>query len=133
MSTPTTTTPLDGEDLINYDDVTARLAYLESHDCHRADWCADYECATCDDASGNELADLRDLEEAMRPANEASGRASAIRDSYLETYVREEADGITGIGETFLDSYVRWDDLAADRAAEMEEVAFRGTAYYITT
>ena len=36
MSTPTTT-PLDGEDLINYDDVTARIAYLESRDCHQPD------------------------------------------------------------------------------------------------
>ena len=69
----------------------------------------------------------------MRPANEASDRATAIRDDYLETFVREEADDITGIGESYLDAYVNWGKLTADRAAEMEEITFGSTAYYITT
>lgn len=136
----TATEPLDGEDLINYTDVTARIGYLEAHNCripNRADddypCVFGYECATCDQATGNELEDLRTLESGMAPLNEASGRASAIRDSYLETFIRDEADDIAGIGESYLNEYVRWDELTADRAAEMEEITFRGTAYYITS
>ena len=138
MNSTTATEPLDGEDLINYSDVTARIAYLESRDCHQPDReeypCAGwYDCPTCDEASERELTSLRDLEEAMRPANEASDRATAIRDDYLETFVRNEADDLVGDGLNFLESYVKWDELTADRAAEMKEITFGSTTYYITT
>lgn len=134
----TATEPLDGEDLINYTDVTARIAYLEAHDCHDpvpdAEGCASVDaCPSCYGEAGEELAALRELAAGMEPANEAGGRASAIRDSYLETFVRDEADDITGIGETYLASYVKWDELTADRAGEMEKTTFRGTAYYIAS
>jgi hypothetical protein len=128
---------LTGKDLINIEDVTARIAHLEAHDCHRppegpGDWCSDYECATCDESTGDELAALRDLEEAMRPANEYSERASAIRDSYMATFVRQEADDIVGeLGH--IDSYIKWDELTADRQGEMTETTFLGTTYYITS
>jgi hypothetical protein len=132
----TKTEPLDGEDLINYDDVTARIEYLEEHDCHepeRETPCVNgYECPTCND-EGQELEDLRTLESDMRPVNEYSGRASAIRDSYLETFIRDELEGIYG-EEVFsaLETYIKWDELISDRADELEEVTFRGTTYYIT-
>lgn len=126
---------LDGDDLINLTDVTARIAYLEARDCREPDRetpCVNgYECPTCND-DGRELEDLRTLAADMKPANEASGRASAIRDSYLETFVRDELEDIYG-QEVFatLDSYINWRELTEDRAAEMTEVTFRGTTYYV--
>jgi hypothetical protein len=134
----TKTEPLDGEDLINYDDVTARIAYLEEHDCHNPDpdgeGCdSDFSCPSCYGDAEEELAALRALRDDMEAANRASGRASALRDSYLETYVRDELEGIYG-EEVFsaLNHYIKWGELTGDRADEMEEVTFRGTTYYIT-
>jgi hypothetical protein len=130
------TEPLDGEDLINYTDVTARIAYLESRDCHEPDRetpCVNnYECPSCND-DGQELEDLRSLESDMADVNSYAGRASAIRDSYMETFARDELEGIYG-EEVFatLETYVNWDLLTGDRAGEMTETTFRGTTYYIT-
>jgi hypothetical protein len=128
------TQPLDGEDLINYTDVMERIAYLEAMDCHEPEReipCENrYDCPSCND-EGQELEDLRTLAADMKAANEASGRASALRDSYLKTYIQQEANDIVGdLGH--LETYVKWDELTADRADEMEEVTFRGTTYYIT-
>jgi hypothetical protein len=130
--------PLDGEDLINYGDVTARINYLKTYDCHRPDRadfpCANFHaCPTCNDG-GKELEDLRSLAASMAEVNRYAGRASAIRDSYAETFVRDELEGIYG-EEVFatLETYIDWSTLTGDRAAEMEEVTFRGTTYYITS
>jgi hypothetical protein len=126
---------LTGEDLINIEDVTARIAHLEAHDCHRtdfADWCSDYECATCDDGSGQELTALRELLAEMEPVNDASGRASAIRDSYMEKFVRDEIEDVTE-GLEYVSGFIKWDELTADRQGEMTETTFLGTTYYITS
>ena len=137
MSNTKPSEPLDGEDLINIGDVTERIEYLEAHDCHnpeRSDTdfpCSNgFECATCDETTGSELEDLRTLASIMEPFGD---RASAIRDSYLEKFVQNEADDITGVGQdSYLFSYVKWDELAGDRAAEMEETTFRGSTYFAT-
>jgi hypothetical protein len=136
MNSTTATTSLQDEDLINYTDVTARIAYLNGQlaSCPITsdfDSCDQYDCPKCDMSTMEELTALRALEEEMRPANKASGRASALRDSYLETYVRQEIDDVAGDALSVVDSYVRWDDLIADRRGEMTETTFMGTTYFI--
>lgn len=136
MSTPAVTTSLQDDDLINYTDVTARITYLNGQlaSCpitNDFDSCDQYDCPKCDMSTMEELTALRALEEEMRPAREASGRASALRDSYLETFVRGEIDDVVGDGLSIVDSYIRWDDLIADRRGEMTETTFMSTTYFI--
>jgi hypothetical protein len=132
------TTSLEDEDLINYTDVTARIADLEASDCgepDREDYpCSDHdECATCDEAAGRELAALRELLAELEPVKAYAGRASAIRDSYMATFVRTEIDDVVGDGLAIVDSYINWDELTANRQGEMTETTFLGTTYYITS
>jgi hypothetical protein len=135
LAPPSGSTSLDGEDLINIEDVIARISDLEAHDCHRTDdtgWCADYKCASCDDGSGQELTALRGLLAEMEPVKAHTGRASAIRDSYLETFVRDEIEDVIE-GLEYVSDYIDWDELTADRRSEMTETTFGGTTYYITS
>jgi hypothetical protein len=136
---PPATTSLEDEDLINIGDVTARIADLEAHDCKEPDRddypCTNvYECATCHPDTERELTGLRELLAEMEPVKTCAGRATAIRDSYLETFVINEIDAVAGDSAvSILGPYVNWDTLIGDRAAEMTETTFGGTTYYITS
>ena len=114
------------EDLINYSDVTARIAYLENITASLARDLEEWEAG--------ELAALRDLAADMEPVNEYAGRATAIHDEYMTEFVQNEADDIAGIGtDSYLFSYVNWDELASDRTMGMTVTTYLGTTYYIAS
>jgi hypothetical protein len=135
---PPATTSLDGEDLINIEDVTARIADLEAHDCKEPDRddypCTNvYECATCHPDTERELTALRELLAEMEPVKKYAGRATAIRDGYMDEFTRNEIDDVCGSDAvSILSPYIDWDELTGDRAGEMTETKFLGTTYYIT-
>jgi hypothetical protein len=82
-----------------------------------------------------ELAELRDLEAEMRAhTGGQGGQVTALRESYLEEFVQDEAADIGGIGpDSYLFGYVRWASLAQARTIDMSPVTFRGSEYWITT
>jgi hypothetical protein len=86
------------------------------------------------DESGK-LAELRDLAAEMRSHTGGQGsQATAIRESYLEEFVQEEAADIGDVGpDSYLFGYVRWGDLARARTIDMSPATFRGSEYWITT
>lgn len=132
-------TSLEDEDLINYGDVTARIAHLEStgQGCSVAvapGSCELMDCPRCEGAARAELEALHELQDEMKPVNEYSGRASAIRYSYVDTFARDEIEDVAGIDAvSILGPYVDWDRLREARQGEMTETTFLGTVYFITS
>jgi hypothetical protein len=128
------------EDMIGLDEVTARIKYMEAHDCagerEGEDGCESVgSCPSCYGEAEEELAALRELEAEMRAHTGGQGdRATAIHESYLEEFVQEEAADIEGISpDSHLFGYVRWSDLARARTIDMSPATFRGSEYWITT
>jgi hypothetical protein len=80
-----------------------------------------------------ELAALRNLEAEMRSLNEASGRASAINEDYMDAFVRDELESAYGSDAVDgLDSWLKWDEIRAAKEEGMSQTTYRGRTYYLT-
>lgn len=88
----------------------------------------DYEAIEWDEEA-DELAGLRMLNDVMAGHG---GNTCVIREDYMVTLVKDEADDHYGINEaSALFDYIDWARLAKNRAENMTPIVFRGTTYRI--
>jgi hypothetical protein len=82
------------------------------------------------DDEAEELTALRALESEM--SGQGSKRVSAINEDYLRTAVEDDTEGMVGADAiSVLGEYVDWDRMTDERRAQLTEVTYRGTVFYL--
>ena len=120
------------EDIIQAEDVKARIGYLKAHDCHDpqpdGEGCDSvYACPSCYGDAEEELAHLTDL-----LSDFGEYVRYAVNDDYMTDYAQEEVESIDNITpESIVYSFVDWAALADQLKIDMQSIEFRGSTYWM--